>query len=161
VDVVKLPKDLGRFSFGATSSTVTSLGLIFGFLEATNPRASIIGALLLIAVADNIADSLGFHVYRESVSSKPENIRIFTLSNFITRFSITGLFVLLFAFLPLQIAASTCIILGLAILSLLSYLISVQRKTHPLREVFIHLSVAIPVILVSHFLGQLIFSVFG
>lgn len=84
VDVVKVLKDLGRFSFGATSSTVTSLGLVFGFLEASNPRASIIGALLLIAVADNIADSLGFHVYRESVSSKPEKIRIFTLSNFIT-----------------------------------------------------------------------------
>lgn len=158
---MKLPRDPSRYGFGATSSTVTSLGLIFGLLEANNPRASIIGALLLIAVADNIADSLGFHVYRESASSQAENIGIFTLSNFMTRLGITGLFVLMFAFLPLQIAALSCIVLGLAILSFLSYLIGVQRKTHPYREVLIHLGVAIPVILVSHFLGQLIFSLFG
>jgi VIT1/CCC1 family predicted Fe2+/Mn2+ transporter len=158
---LRLPKDPGRFSFGATSATVTSLGLIIGLLEASNPRASIIGALLLIAVADNIADSLGFHIYRESASSQPENVRIFTLSNFLIRFGIAGLFVLLFAFLPLQIAAWSCVILGLAVLIFLSYLIGVHRKTSPLREILIHLGVAIPVILVSHFLGQLIFSLFG
>ena len=158
---MRLPKDPSRFSFGATSATVTSLGLIIGLLEASNPRASIIGALLLIAVADNIADSLGFHIYRESASSQPENVRIFTLSNFLIRFGIAGLFVLLFAFLPLQIAAWSCVILGLAVLIFLSYLIGVHRKTSPLREILIHLGVAIPVILVSHFLGQLIFSLFG
>jgi VIT1/CCC1 family predicted Fe2+/Mn2+ transporter len=161
VGVVRLPKDPGRFSFGATSATVTSLGLIVGLLYGSNPRASIIGALLLIAVADNIADSLGFHIYRESTSSKPENIRIFTISNFIIRFAIAGLFVLLFAFLPLEIAALSCITLGLAVLVFLSYLIAVHRKTNPLREILIHLGVAIPVILVSHFIGQLIFTLFG
>ncbi|HVP16388.1 MAG TPA: hypothetical protein VMT42_03380 [candidate division Zixibacteria bacterium] len=159
---MKLPKDPGRFSFGATSATVTSLGLIVGLLYGSNPRASIIGALLLIAVADNIADSLGFHIYRESASSQHEkNIGIFTISNFIIRFAIAGLFVLLFAFLPLQIAALSCVMLGLAILIYLSYLIGVHRKTNPVREILIHLGVAIPVILVSHFLGQLIFSLFG
>jgi VIT1/CCC1 family predicted Fe2+/Mn2+ transporter len=158
---MKLPKDPSRFSFGATSATVTSLGLVIGLLESSNPRASIIGALLLIAVADNIADSLGFHIYRESTSSQSEKVRIFTLSNFIIRFGIAGLFILLFAFLPLQIAAVSCVILGLAILTFLSYLISVFRKTNPFREIVIHIGVAIPVILVSHFLGQLIFSLFG
>jgi VIT1/CCC1 family predicted Fe2+/Mn2+ transporter len=157
---LKFP-NIARFSFGATSSTVTSLGLIFGLLESSNPRASIIGALLLIAVADNIADSLGFHIYRESASAQTERIGIFTVSNFLTRLGITGLFVLLFAFLPLQAAALFCIIVGFAVLSLLSYAIGVNRKTHPVREVFIHLGVAIPVILISHFLGQLIFSLFG
>ena len=56
---MKLPKDPSKFSFGATSSTVTSLVIIFGLLTSTNPRAAVIGALLVIAVADNIADSLG------------------------------------------------------------------------------------------------------
>ena len=161
MNVVKLPKDPGKFSFGATSATVTSLGLIVGLLEGSNARASIIGALLLIAVADNIADSLGFHIYRESASSQPENVRIFTFSNFIIRFAIAGLFVLLFAFFPLQIAALSCIVLGLGVLIFLSYLIGVHRKTNCLREILIHVGVSIPVILVSHFLGQLIFGLFG
>ena len=64
-----LPKDPSKFSFGATSSTVTSLGIIFGLLSSGNPQASVIGSLLVIAVADNIADSLGIHIYRESTSN--------------------------------------------------------------------------------------------
>jgi len=67
----------------------------------------------------------------------------------------------LFAFLPIDYAAVFCTIIGLGILVFLSYLIGVQRKTSTLREVAIHLGIAIPVIVISHFLGQLIFSIFG
>jgi hypothetical protein len=159
---MRLPKDPSKFSFGATSSTVTSLGIIFGLLSSGNPQASIIGSLLVIAVADNIADSLGIHIYRETTATKKENTRMFTVSNFITRFGITLTFVVLFAFLPLEWAATSCMVIGLGILVFLSYLIGVQRrKTSTLREILIHLGVAIPVIIISHFLGQLIFGIFG
>ena len=90
---MKLPKDPSKFSFGATSSTVTSLGIIFGLLSSSNPKAGVIGSLLVIAVADNIADSLGIHIYRETSATKKENTRMFTISNFITRFGITFTFV--------------------------------------------------------------------
>ena len=158
---MKMPKDPSKFSFGATSSTVTSLGIIFGLLTSGNPQASVIGSLLVIAVADNIADSLGIHIYRESTATKKENTRMFTVSNFITRFGITLTFVALFAFLPIDYAATSCTVIGLGILVFLSYLIGVQRKTSTLREVAIHLGIAIPVIVISHFLGQLIFGIFG
>jgi vacuolar iron transporter family protein len=158
---VRLPKDPSKFSFGATSSTVTSLGIIFGLLTSGNPKASIIGSLLVIAVADNIADSLGIHIYRESTATHKENTRMFTISNFLTRFGITLTFVALFAFLPLEIASWACMAIGLGILVFLSYLIGVQRKTSTIREVLIHLGIAVPVIVISHFLGQLIFTLFG
>ena len=158
---MKLPQDPSKFSFGATSSTVTSLGIIFGLLSSGNPQASIIGSLLVIAVADNIADSLGIHIYRETTSTKKENTRMFTISNFITRFGITLTFVVMFVFLPLGYAATFCVVIGLGILIFLSYLIGVQRKTSTIKEIFIHLGIAIPVIVISHFLGQLIFAIFG
>ena len=158
---MRLPKDPSKFSFGATSSTVTSLGIIFGLLTSGNPKASIIGSLLVIAVADNIADSLGIHIYRESTATKEENTRMFTISNFVTRFGITLTFVALFAALPLEYAAWSCMAIGLGILVFLSYLIGVQRKTSTIREIIIHLGIAIPVIVISHFLGQLIFTLFG
>jgi hypothetical protein len=158
---LKLPKDPSKFSFGATSSTVTSLGIIFGLATSGNPKASVIGALLVIAVADNIADSLGIHIYRESTATKKENTRMFTISNFITRFGITLTFVGLFAVLPIDYAATFCAIIGFGILIFLSYLIGVQRKTNTLKEIAIHLGIAIPVIIISHFLGQLIFTIFG
>jgi vacuolar iron transporter family protein len=158
---MKLPQDPSKFSFGATSSTVTSLGIIFGLLSSGNPQASIIGSLLVIAVADNIADSLGIHIYRETTSTKKENTRMFTISNFITRFGITLTFVVMFVFLPLGYAATFCVVIGLGILVFLSYLIGVQRQTSTLKEILIHLGIAIPVIVISHFLGQLIFAIFG
>jgi len=86
---------------------------------------------------------------------------MFTISNFITRFGISLTFVVLFAALPIDYAAASCTIIGLGILVFLSYLIGVQRKTSTLREVAVHLGIAIPVIVISHFLGQLIFSIFG
>jgi vacuolar iron transporter family protein len=158
---MRLPKDPSKFSFGATSSTVTSLGIIFGLLSSGNPQASIIGSLLVIAVADNIADSLGIHIYRETTTTEKENTRMFTISNFITRFGITLTFVVLFASLPIDYAAIFCVVIGLGILVFLSYLIGVQRKTSTIKEILIHLGVAIPVIVISHFLGQLIFTIFG
>lgn len=158
---MKLPKDPSKFSFGATSSTVTSLGIIFGLLTSGNPKASIIGSLLVVAIADNIADSLGIHIYRESTATKKENTRMFTISNFITRFGVTLTFVLFFAFLPVEIAAYSCMAIGLGILVFLSYLIGVQRKTSIAREIIIHVGIAIPVIIISRFLGQLIFTLFG
>jgi vacuolar iron transporter family protein len=158
---MKLPKDPSKFSFGATSSTVTSLGIIFGLLTSGNPKAGVIGSLLVIAVADNIADSLGIHIYRESTATQKEQTRMFTTSNFITRFGITLTFVALFSFLPIDMAAVFCTMIGIGILVFLSYLIGVQRKTSIVKEIVIHVGIAIPVIIISHFLGQLIFTVFG
>ncbi len=158
---MRLPKDPSKFSFGATSSTVTSLGIIFGLLSYSNPQASIIGSLLVIALADNIADSLGIHIYRETTATKKENTRMFTISNFVTRFGITLTFVAMFIALPLFWAATTCVAIGLGILVFLSYLIGVQRKTSTIKEILVHLGIAIPVIIISHFLGQLIFTIFG
>ena len=158
---MKMPKDPSKFSFGATSSTVTSLGIIFGLITSANPQASVIGSLLVIAVADNIADSLGIHIYRESTATQKENTRMFTISNFITRFGITLTFVVLFVVFPLDYAAVFCTVIGIGVLVFLSYLIGVQRKTSILKEIAVHLGIAIPVIVISHFLGQLIFSVFG
>ena len=78
-----------------------------------------------------------------------------------TRFGITLTFVVMFIILPLSWAATTCVVIGLGILVFLSYLIGVQRKTSTIKEILVHLGIAIPVIIISHFLGQLIFTIFG
>ena len=153
--------DLSKFSYGITSSVVTSLALIVGLDQINNPKMSIIGALLAIALADNIADSLGIHIYRESQCSKTKNnTRVYTFSNFLTRLTITLLFVLLIMFLPLQYAVLSSIILGLSLLSVLSYLIAVNQKTNPYLQIFQHVGVAVVVLITSHFVGQTIINMF-
>jgi len=55
-----------RFSFGGTAAIVTSMALMAGFDAANAGRATLVSALLIAAVADNLTDSLSVHMYQES-----------------------------------------------------------------------------------------------
>jgi len=79
-------------------------------------------------VAENIADSLGIHIHRESTATEKQNTLIFTIENFLKRFGITLTLVILFAFLPLDYHATFCVIIGFEILIFLSYLIGVKQN---------------------------------
>lgn len=55
-----------RYSYGGTAAIVTSVGLVVGFGAASLSRSAVVSGLLIIAIADNISDSLSIHVYQES-----------------------------------------------------------------------------------------------
>lgn len=155
-------QDLSKFSFGATSAIITSLALIVGLDETSNPKMSIIGALLVLAVADNISDSLGIHIYRESQYLNAKiNSRVNSVSNFMTRLTVTLIFVLLVMFLPLEYAILSSVVLGILLLSVLSYLIAVYQKANPYLAILHHVGVAVAVLATSHFLGRTIASMFS
>jgi hypothetical protein len=88
-----------RISFGGTAAIVTSMALITGLDAANARRASIVGALLIAAVADNLTDSLSVHLYQESERLEEREAFIGTLSNFATRFIVCLSFVLIVALL--------------------------------------------------------------
>jgi vacuolar iron transporter family protein len=159
---VLIPKqDLSKFSFGITSAIVTSLALMLGLDTLHNARSSIIGALLIIAVADNISDSLGIHVYKESLPTESKTDPwIFTITNFLTRLGVMVFFIVLVFTLPLNIATGVSIAFGLSLLCVMSYYIGVQQKINPAKSVGEHLVIAVLVIIASHFLGQLISTTF-
>jgi vacuolar iron transporter family protein len=157
-----LAKDLSKYSFGATSAITTSLALIVGLDSALNPRASIVGALLVLAVADNISDSLGIHIYRESQTEDAgKNSDVHSISNFLTRLVVTLAFAILVVALPIGYAVISSIVLGISILTLLSYLIAIHQKTNPVGAIFHHVGVTVAVLIISHFLGQAISRLFG
>lgn len=159
---MKLLQDPSKFSFGVTSAIVTSLALIVGLDELSNPKMSIIGALLLLAIADNISDSLGIHIFRESqFSSTKSNSELYTITNYLSRLTVTLIFVLLIFFLPFRYAVLFSVILGLLLLSLLSYIIAVQQKTNPYFAIFQHVGVAVVVMAISQFVGQVVVGVVG
>jgi len=154
-------QELSRFSFGATSAIITSLALIVGLGGTANPKTGIVGALLVLAVADNISDSLGIHVYRESQFKDHKGNKIYTVSNFLTRFSITMLFVLLVLYLPIQYAVLASIAIGMSLLCLLSYFIAIYHNASPFWEVVEHVSIAVAVLVASNFLGKAISGMVG
>ena len=143
-----------RFSFGATSAIITNLGLITGLRTLSSPRTGIIGGIFIIAVAANIADSLGIHLDQESECLKTKEVWFSTVSNFLTRFLVSLTFALIVWFLPINFAVVTAILWGMVLLSLLSYLIARREKRNPYLAIFEHIVIAVLVILLSNYAGE-------
>jgi VIT1/CCC1 family predicted Fe2+/Mn2+ transporter len=145
---------LTRFSFGATSAIITCLAFIVGLARSSNPKFAIIGSLLVIAIADNISDSLGIHIYQESDLKKSEVVRTSTLYNFLTRFFVILVFILLVYFLPLLYASIMSIIWGISLLIVLSYYIAREQKVNPYKAIVEHVAIAVVVIIFSDYLSE-------
>lgn len=151
---------LTRFSFGATSALITNIGLIVGFDYTKNPKISIIGGILVIAIADNISDTLGIHIYQESANHNIKEVAISTYMNYISRFLVSIIFVVIVYVFPIKIAIILSLIYGLSVLSVISYIIAKNMTKKPLRMVLKHLSIALLVIILSNYLGKYILKKF-
>ncbi len=138
-----------RYSFGGTAAIVTSMGIIVGFHAATMSRSSVVLSLLLVALADNITDSLSIHVYQESEQLEQKAAFGATLTNFIARLLVASSFVVLVMLLPLRVAVFAALVWGVCLLSGLTYLVSRARGVRPLPEILKHVAVAAAVITVS------------
>lgn len=139
-----------------TSATVTDLALIVGLNQTTNAKMSIIAAILIIALADNISDSLGIHIFQESECKEQREVWLSTSTNFITRILVSLTFMGLVIFLPMHIAVITSIVWGLLLLSFLSYTIAKGEGINPSLEIIKHLGIAILVILGSDLIRRFI-----
>jgi VIT1/CCC1 family predicted Fe2+/Mn2+ transporter len=150
-------KRLNKFSFGATSAILTSMALIVGLGSISSNKSSLIGALLVIAIVDNVSDTLGIHIYQES-EALADDIKYtnITITNYGTRLIITLSFIVLLLLLPNNLAKATSVIWGAIILSVLTYFISKNKGTKPAPEVFKHLLIAFIVIIISQVIGNFI-----
>jgi len=147
-----------RFSFGATAAIITNLSLIVGLRTSGHAKLSIIGAMLVIALADNISDSAGIHIYQESECVETREIWLSTFTNFLTRLLVSLTFISLIFFLPIDAAVIYSIVWGLLLLAVMSYFIARDKKINPYLAIFEHLGIAIMVIMGSNFAGKLIIS---
>jgi VIT1/CCC1 family predicted Fe2+/Mn2+ transporter len=149
---------LTQLSYGGTAAIVTSMGLIVGFDTARASQATLVGSLLLIAVADNLADSLAIHAYQESERLAAKQAFRSTVTNFLTRFLVAGSFVILALALPLGRLTPAAVVWGLALLGTLTYFVARGRAASPALEVAKHIGVAIVVIAVSRAIGTWILA---
>jgi VIT1/CCC1 family predicted Fe2+/Mn2+ transporter len=149
-----------RFSFGATSAIITNLGIITGLDTLTHPKLSIIGALLVIALADNLSDSFGIHIYQESEHIGKKEVWLSTLTNFLTRLFVSSTFIILIIVLPIRLAAVCSVIWGLLILIVMTYTIAKQQQISPYSAIFVHLTIAVIVVVASNFIGAFVITRF-
>ena len=149
-------------SFGLTSGTITTLGLMVGLAAGTQSRLVVVGGILTIAIADAFSDALGIHVSEEA-----ENVHTVrevwetTLATFLAKFFYALTFLVPALFLPLRPAVLVSAVWGLGVLGFQSYRLGLAGKDGPWGAVREHLAIAVVVILLTHYVGKFIAAVFG
>lgn len=147
---------LSKFSMGRTAAIITSMGIIAGLNYGTHAKMSVIGALLIIAIADNISDSFSIHVYKESEGSSRAEVYSTTFGNFFVRLLVALSFVILVILLPTNLVVYITTLWGLLLLTIISKYISELKKSNKTKEILLHLAVAILVVIASKYLGHII-----
>ncbi len=142
------------FTFGGTSAIVTSMGLIIGLGAAEARTAAIVSSLLIVAVADNISDSLSIHMYQEAESLEERTAFRTTLMNFLARLLIALSFVAIVLVVPGFCAGIVTLGWGCLLLAGLSYVLAQARCVKAGSEIVKHLGIAILVIAASRVIGS-------
>jgi VIT1/CCC1 family predicted Fe2+/Mn2+ transporter len=156
---MKHPVKIG-LSFGLISGVITTLGLMIGLDASTHSRIAVIGGILTIAIADALSDALGIHVSEES-ERKHTNREVWeaTISTFLSKFVFSASFIIYVLFLDMSIAIQASIVWGLFLISILSYIISEGENSF--KVILEHVTITLAVIIISHYLGSYIGSIFN
>ncbi len=143
-------------SFGLTSGTITTIGLMTGLFSGTHSKSVVIGGLITIAIADSMSDALGIHISQESNKLPKKAVFKSTFSSFFAKLFYTLTFIIPLLLFSLEQAIIISIVYGMCILSLLSYYISKENKESSFYVIFEHLIIALIVIFLTYFIGKLI-----
>ena len=148
-------------SFGLTSGIITTLGLIVGLHAGTNSKTVVLGGILTIAIADAFSDALGIHISEES-ENKHSSREIWesTISTFFSKFLFALIFFIPILFFELKFAIMISVVLGLSILSIISFILTSEKREKRWKAVVEHLIIALLVIFITHYVGDWISSTF-
>lgn len=145
-------------TFGLTSGTITTLGLMVGLNSGTHSRKVVIGGILTIAVADSFSDALGIHISEESENvHTTKQIWATTIATFLSKLLFDLIFVIPVLFLDLQTSIAINIVWGVSIITILSYFMAKSQGEKPWKVMLEHIIIAV-VITLTHFVGNAIAS---
>lgn len=150
------------FSFGLTTAVITSLGMIVGLNAATSSKLAVVAGIVIVAIADGLSDAMGIHLSEEAEARhSPKEVWLSTTFTFlgVAGFTLTFLLPILLFNSPQNIYVS--IIWGLGLLSLLSFYLAKIQNKKPLKVIFEHNLIAILVIIITHYLGNLVGGLFN
>lgn len=148
--------DLKNYVFGSTAAIITNTSLIVGLGSARAGKGPILGSLLTIALADNISDSLGIHLYKETEGNEQRLSLLATVLNFTARLIVSLSFIGIVLLFTTARSIPVAIVWGLLLLVLLSYLITKTNKSNSIAEIFKHVMVGVVVVALSRYVGGLI-----
>lgn len=149
------------FSFGLTSGIITTLGLIVGLNAGTHSKLVVVGGILTIAVADSFSDALGVHVSQEAQGGNSQKeVWESTWSTLLFKFIFALTFLIPILLFNLSTAIVVSVIWGLSVLTIFNFKLAKDRRLDTKKIVMEHLTIAILVIIITHFVGKWISLVF-
>ena len=149
-------------SFGLTSGTITTLGLMVGLYSAIQTGMVVIGGVLTIAIADALSDAFGIHITEESENHHTsKEIWEATMFTFLSKLVVGLTFVVPLLLFELSIAILMNITWGLLLLTIISFIIAKEQKKKPWKIIAEHLIMAIIVIIITYNVGDWISLIFG
>lgn len=116
-------------------------------------KAAVLSGLLIIALADNLSDSLSIHIYQESENLEGRAAFRATVTNFLARLLVAMSFVGIVVTFPASATPAIATAWGLLLLGGLTFVLSRTRGASPWREVTKHLVVAVVVVVASRTIG--------
>jgi len=142
-------------SFGLTSATITTLGLMVGLHAGTNSKLVVIGGILIIAIADAFSDALGIHISEESENkhTTPE-IWEATIATFLAKFIFASTFIVPLLLFPLGKAIIISVLYGMTLLSIFSLYLARGQGERPWKVIGEHLLIAVVVVIITHYVGD-------
>lgn len=150
------------FSFGLTSGTITTLGLIIGLHSGTHSKLVVLGGILTIAIADAFSDSLGVHISEEFENKKTvKEVWASTVATFVSKFFFALTFVIPVVLLPLEWAIYVSLLWGLIMIGLLSYKMAKAQNNRVWKVVGEHLFIFFLVMIITHAVGDFLGTHFG
>jgi VIT1/CCC1 family predicted Fe2+/Mn2+ transporter len=133
-----------------------------GLSSGTHSKAAVLGGILTIAVADSLSDALGIHLSEESKKvDTAKHIWEATLMTFAVKFVVTGSFVPQVLIFPLDTAVRISVGWGLALLTVLSFILARSQRVAPWKVIAEHLFIAGCVLAATDSLGKWVQSRFN
>ena len=152
---------LENYILGSSAAVITNVSLIVGMGSARAGKGPILSGLLTVALADNISDSLGIRLYKESEGCGERLSRLATALNFLSRLLVSFSFVAI----VLMFSAPQAMVVGIAwaflLLTLISYLVTRNNHQNSITAIIRHVLIAVVAIALSRCVGRVIANRFS
>lgn len=149
--------------FGVTSAIITTMALVVGTHSATNLSHAVIAAILIIAFADSMADAFAIYTSERGREGCTKGDAVTAMiAAFLTKFIFALTFIIpIVAFKNLHTAIIVDLSYGVILLIIFNYRLAKQKQEAVFNTIITHVGLAVLVVILSHYLGQLINNIFG
>jgi len=148
-------------TFGLTSATITTLGLMVGLHSFSGTKDVVLGGILTIAIADAFSDALGIHLSEESERiHTAKQIWVSTLATFLAKFLFALTFTIPVILFEISTAIYVAILWGLLAIVVLSFIISRSKRESSIKCICEHVLIVIIVVIAAHYIGDIIEAFF-